>query len=181
MKDELFLGGIGPEDRWRDPGRGDHRLDSSRLEDPLRSLPLRPPVRVQLGSDAGDAIRKMRDAGVGSCVVENVKGSLAGIVTERDVLNKVPLDGIRLDKTPVEEFMQHDPETLALDHPIAYALHNMSGGGYRNIPVVDDSNHAVALVTLRDIVDEVCDNFSEQVQCIPPRRRLGIASEREGA
>ena len=181
MKDDLSLDDLGSEDRWADPGRGQHRLDSARLEDPVRSLHLRAPIRVRLGSDAGAAILKMREAGVGSCVVENEAGSLAGIVTERDLLNKMPLNGVRLDEAPVDDFMQPDPETLALDHPIAYALNHMFGGEYRNIPIVDERNRAVGLVTLRDIVDEVCDNFSEQVQCIPPRRRLGIAKKREGA
>jgi CBS-domain-containing membrane protein len=57
----------------------------------------------------------------------------------------------------------------------------MFGGGDRYIPVVDEHLRVVGVVTLRDIVDEICDYFSEQVQCLPPRRRLAIAREREGA
>ena len=182
MSQDVFPGGLGRDDLWRDPGKeGRHHLDSSRLEDPLRTLHLRPVVRIAAGSSLALAINTMRDARVGACVVEGADGMLSGIVTERDLLNKIPLDGVCADDVLVNEFMQSDPETLAPDHPIAYALNRMFGGGDRYIPIVDDDGQAVGLVTLRDIVDEVCDYFSEQVQCIPPRRRHAIARQREGA
>jgi len=180
MGDDLFLHELGPGRPHAKKG-GDPHLDSARLEDPLGSLNLRSPVKVVSGDSVAEAIAAMRDAGVGSCVVETGDGSLAGIVTERDILNKLPFDGIQLDDTVVDLFMQTDPETLALDHPIAYALNRMFGGGDRYIPIVDDHLRVVGVITLRDIVDEVCDSFSEQVHCLPPRRRLAIASEREGA
>ncbi len=182
MSEDVFPGGLGREDLWPEPGKaGRHHLDSSRLEDPLRTLHLRSVVRIATGSTLSAAIRTMREAGVGACVIDSENGTLAGLVTERDLLNRIPLDGVCADEVTVNDFMQSDPETLALDHPIAYAMNRMFGGGDRYIPIVDDDDRAVGLVTLRDIVDEVCDYFSEQVQCIPPRRRHAIASEREGA
>jgi CBS domain-containing protein len=183
MGDDLLLHELGPEENWPlsgKKGKGAH-LDSARLEEHLSTLNLRSPVRVVSGDTVADAIRAMRESGVGSCVVEAPDGSLAGLVTERDILYKLPFDGIRLDDIVVDLLMQSDPETLALDHPIAYALNRMFGGGDRYIPVVDEHLRVVGVVTLRDIVDEICDYFSEQVQCLPPRRRLAIAREREGA
>ena len=57
----------------------------------------------------------------------------------------------------------------------------MAGGGYRNIPLVDDRNRAVGLVTLRDVVEEICEHFSDEVLTLPPTRRSAIAPKREGA
>ena len=159
----------------------DNRFEAARLEDPVKSLGLRTPVRVRLGSGLGDAILKMRESGVGSCLIEDGEGMLAGILTERDLLNKAPLEGAGLGSAKVDDFMHASPETLTPDHPIAYALNRMAGGGYRNIPLVDDDGGAVGLVTLRDIVEEICEQFSEEVLCIPPTRRAAIAKEREGA
>ena len=155
------------------------RLEASRLKDPLRSLSLRPPVIVPLGCRLGEVIRKMREAQVGSCLIEDANGILAGIFTERDLLTKAPLEGVNLDEMQVDDFMQPNPETLTPDHPIAYALNRMAGGGYRNIPLVDDDNRAVGLVTLRDIVEEVSEHFSDEVFTLPPTRRS--APKREGA
>ena len=157
------------------------RLDATRLAEPLKTLRLREPVRADSDARVGDVLGRMREAGVGSCVVEHADGTLVGIFTERDLLDKIPLDGCNLNERPIAQFMQADPETLTPEHPITYALNNMSAGHYRNIPLVDDRDHAVSLVTLRDIVDEVCETFGEEVFCLPPRRRLGIADKREGA
>lgn len=183
MGDDSVLRELGPEEDWAIPVKRAQgpRLDSSRLEEPLRSLNLRPPVRIVSGDSVAAAIRAMRQAGVGSCVVETPDGSLAGLVTERDILYRLPFDRVRLDDTVVDLFMQPDPEALSLDHPIAYALNRMFGGGDRSIPVLGDDLRVAGVLTLGDIVDEVCDHFSEQVQCLPPRRRLAIAREREGA
>jgi len=167
-------------------GRGEgsateRHLEASRLEDPLQSLPLRPPVRVPKGSKLSKVIKKMRKAGVGACLVEDEKGTLAGIFTERDLLNKLSMEGPGLAEVTVDEFMQPNPETLTPGHPIAYALNRMAGGGYRNIPLVDDRNRAVGLVTLRDVVEEICEHFSDEVLTLPPTRRSAIAPKREGA
>jgi CBS domain-containing protein len=159
----------------------DNRFEAARLEDPLKSLRLRPPVKVSLGSELIDAIQKMRESGVGSCLIEDGGGVLAGILTERDLLNKIPFDGAGLGSARVDDFMHANPETLTPDHPIAYALNRMAGAGYRNLPLVDAGGCAVGLVTLRDIVEDICEHFSEEVLCIPPTRRAAIAKEREGA
>jgi CBS domain-containing protein len=156
-------------------------LHVSRLHEPLRTLPLRPPVRVSLGAAMADAVRKMREARAGACLVDAEDGRLAGIVTERDLLVRVPLDGVRLDTACVEQFMHPNPETLMPDHPIVYALNRMAGGGYRNVPLVDRAGRAVGLVTLRDIVEEIIEHFGDDVLNLPPTRRAEIAKEREGA
>src|SRR3990172_9071669 len=85
------------------------RLDAARLQEPLRTLPLRPPVKVPAGTTLGEAIRRMRAARVGACLVEDASSVLQGIFTERDLLNRVPLDGIRLEDAPIERYMQPNP------------------------------------------------------------------------
>lgn len=147
----------------------------------MRSLRLRRPVVVTTGANMAVVIRRMRKAGVGSCLIVNEDERLIGIVTERDLLNKVSLRATDLGKIKVDALMQPDPETLTLDHPIAYALNRMAGGGYRNIPLVDRAGRVTGLVTLRDVVEEVCDHFSDEVLTLPPTRRAAIAREREGA
>ncbi len=156
-------------------------LDASRLEEPLKTLYLRQPVRVPRRASLRVALERMREAGVGSCLIEDEDGRLAGIFTERDLLNKLPLDADDLAGMPVERLMQPDPETLTLDDPIALALNRMGAGGYRNIPIVDRAGRALALVTLRDIVHEVCEHFGDRVLTLPTQRTADDANRREGA
>lgn len=161
--------------------RPTHRLEADRLEDSLRTMRLREPVVVPSGTRLATTLRRMRRAGVGSCVVVNDDRRLLGIFTERDLLNKIALGAVDPTAMPVDALMQPDPETLTPEHPIAYALNRMAGGGYRNIPLVDAEGKIAGLVTLRDIVEEVCEHFSDEVLTLPPTRRAAIPREREGA
>ena len=139
LAEDLDLGRDGPR----------HRLEADRLEDSLRTMRLRDPVVVSRGARLAKVIRRMRKAGVGSCLITDDADRLVGIFTERDLLNKASLRSVDLDKVKVDEMMQSDPETLTLDHPIAYALNRMAGGSYRNIPLIDRGGQVTGLVTLR--------------------------------
>lgn len=77
----------------------------------LRSLVRRAPVTCTPGATIGEALRAMKDAGVGSIVVTAADGAPAGILTRHDVLDRVALPGRRLDE-PVSAVMTPSPQTL---------------------------------------------------------------------
>jgi CBS domain-containing protein len=165
----------------RKPESKTQGLDAAWLRDALRTLVTRPPVRVPRGTALSDAIEQMRSARTGACLVDNDDGTLAGIFTERDLLNKIPTRNTDLASRAVDEYMHPNPETLTPEHPIAFALNRMAGGKYRHIPLVDDEQKVIGLVAQRDIVVEICQHFGDDVLSIPPTRRAAIADEREGA
>lgn len=84
-------------------------------------------------------------------VVEN--GVLVGICTERDVVIKVVADDRDPARTTVAEVMTREPQTLAPEKPFAHALHLMYEGGFRHVPVVDESGHPLGLLAARDALD----------------------------
>jgi CBS domain-containing protein len=82
------------------------------------------------------ACRLMAENHVGAVVVVE-SGRIAGIFTERDVLNKVLAGGLDPDSTALETVMVADPQTIQADRPLAHALHMMADGGFRPQPVID--------------------------------------------
>jgi CBS domain-containing protein len=96
--------------------------------------------------------------GIGCLVVER-DGELVGIVTERDVLNKIS-EKLPLDQ-PVAEFMTVAPTTIESTESIAYALNTMDLGGYRHLPIIDDDGKAVGIISVRDILRFLCIRFAE--------------------
>jgi CBS domain-containing protein len=76
--------------------------------------------------------------------------------------------------------MSHNPETLTLKDPIATAIQMMNQGGERNIPIVDASGRAVAVLRTLDIIHFLAEAFPAQVMNLPPRPHQLIA-EPEGA
>src|SRR5437868_6354494 len=79
----------------------------------------RPPITVPSDTPLAGAVRVMLDGGVGTVLVVDAAGALAGIFSERDLLMRVPDEVARQGDRPVAEFMTANPETVRLDDPLA--------------------------------------------------------------
>jgi CBS domain-containing protein len=110
----------------------------------------------------GDAIDMMQKNRIGSVVITK-DGKLEGIVTERDVLLKV-IGLIENYKTEsITKVMTADPVSLMPGDAIAYALNNMHVGGYRHVPIVNEENEPISLVSIKDVVSFIMDYFPEEI------------------
>lgn len=156
-------------------------LDAAALQVPLSELPeLQPVVTLAPDATVRDAVNEMTSKRVGIVlIVENEK--LSGVFSERDVLRKVVGTGVDIDTTPVSELMTRNPECLRPENPLVYALHQMSLGGYRHIPLLDENGVPVAVVSMRDIVGFITDQHPDQVMKMPGNPDQAITSSREGA
>jgi CBS domain-containing protein len=133
----------------------------------LSKVPRRPTLILPITASIADAIRAMNDRHVGvALIVDN--GKLAGIFTERDVLRKVALSQMDLEKSHVSKVMTKDPFMLPEYCSIAFALHHMSVEGYRHLPLVKDDGTPVGVVGVRDIVAYLVELFPESLLNIPP-------------
>jgi signal-transduction protein with cAMP-binding, CBS, and nucleotidyltransferase domain len=107
---------------------------------------------LTIASDASvfDMVKQMVDANVGSLLV-TVTGRIEGIVTERDYLRRVTLEG-RTDKdTPVSEIMTSPLIVVTPDTPVDECMAIMTDRRIRHMPVVEDGE-VVALVSIGDLV-----------------------------
>ena len=139
-----------------DPAGGD--LEQSISRHTVQVLAPKKPVMVQTSTTTADAIRTMVQHGIGCLIVEQ-QGTLAGIFTERDVLNKIS-EELPLDR-PVSEFMTVSPTAIEPNDSIAYALHTMDLGGYRHLPIVDGEGKPIGIISVRDILRFLCIRFAE--------------------
>jgi CBS domain-containing protein len=159
---------------------GDGVLDEDALREPVSTLDPRKPVVVGPQTPALEAVAVMREQGMG-CVLVVRSNRLKGIFTERDVLNHLVGLGPEVVKTPVRKLMTGNPETLRPSDSIAYALNKMSLGGYRHIPLVDNSDTPVGVISVKDIVNYLVKLFPKSVMNLPTLPRGNYAREREGA
>jgi CBS domain-containing protein len=154
-------------------------LNSDTLKIPLKMVPVVLPIVVERGTSVLKAAKLMQKEHVG-CVLVVEKGKLDGIFTERDILMKVVGSGSDFTKTKVEEVMTPNPETLQPDDILAYALNYMHVGGYRHVPVVDEQERPVGVVSIKNVVDYLADFFPQDVLSLPPHP-IRTTKEREGA
>jgi len=150
-------------------------------EQPLRTLSsLRPALSVDLQATAADAIEQMAAHRRG-CVLVVDDGRLVGVFSERDVLLKIAAAGRAPESVPIREVMTPDPECLTPNDSLAYALHHMSVGGFRHIPLVDHRGRPAGVIAMRTIVEFMVDLVPSAVLNLPPSPSHSISREREGA
>jgi CBS domain-containing protein len=147
-------------------------------ETKIRHLALRPPALVERGQSLCEAVEAIKSKGLG-CVLVCDQGQLAGIFTERDLLNKVLGKSISYD-SPVDEFMTPDPARLRLDDSVEAAMQLMREGDYRNIPLVDGDGKTAGVVTVRDLISCLAEHFPKEALNLPPMSDQHLARP-EGA
>lgn len=130
------------------------RVERSLMEDPVRVLNPRTPVTAVAWVNVRTAIQLLLDHNAGALLVVDEQGSVVGIFTERDVLQKAVGTGIDFDTATVGELMTARPAYVSPEHSLAFALHQMDAGGYRHVPVVD-KGQPVAMLSIRDVVRHI--------------------------
>jgi CBS domain-containing protein len=154
-------------------------LNSETLKIPIKAMPLVPPITVERDAPVAEAVRLMQQEHIG-CVLVVKKGELVGILTERDLLMRIIGTNTDISKTKVEEVMTPSPEVLLPDDVLAFALNYMHLGGYRHVPVVDEHQRPVGVLSVKNVVDYLADYFPQEVLTLPPRP-IRKTTDREGA
>ena len=97
-----------------------------------------------------EAARYMMEHNVGAVPVLR-DGNLAGILSERDIMNRVVAVGRTPGTTAVSEVMTANPRAVAADESIEECLFIMREFGFRHLPIVD-GREVKGLVSLRDVL-----------------------------
>jgi CBS domain-containing protein len=98
-----------------------------------------------------DAIKRMVESNVGSLLVTE-HGKLAGIVTERDYLRRVTLEGRDEKETPVREIMTSELVYVTPDTSIDECMAVMTERRIRHLPVLAGNREVMGLVSIGDLV-----------------------------
>lgn len=114
------------------------------------SLAARDPVVAAPSCTLREAARTMHEHGVGSVVVQEGDGDLAGILTERDILRAAATD-VDLDEATVADTMSRDVITAAPDWEVYEAAASMSEHGIRHL-VVMEGETVRGVVSIRDVL-----------------------------
>jgi diguanylate cyclase (GGDEF)-like protein len=115
----------------------------------------RPSTIVTICEDesVAEAARKMRSNGVGCLIITDKCGKLAGIITERDIVNSAVADPLDLEKATVAEIMKKDVIWCSPDIEPYKARELMAANHIRHIPIVQDGK-AISIYSMRDVVQE---------------------------
>ncbi len=130
-------------------------IDPGFLSESIGSLMTPSPHTVLDSLSVAETIESMLDADIGSVLVVDKQGNLRGIFTERDVLKKVVASKSDLNKMQISSVMTADPSTEKAASSIAVAIYKMTRGGFRHLPIVDEHNRAVGMVSIKDVTERI--------------------------
>ncbi|RCK41703.1 CBS domain-containing protein [Thalassospira xiamenensis] len=110
-----------------------------------------------------DAVNMMTERKIGAVIIVDNNARLAGIFTERDLVNRVVAKGLDAASTRLKQVMTANPDTLAPGDTAMNALELMSARRYRHLPVLDGEN-VVGMVSIRDLFNVVKAQLEEDLR-----------------
>ncbi|HEV8250342.1 MAG TPA: CBS domain-containing protein [Gaiellaceae bacterium] len=120
------------------------------------------PRTVEPSTPVQEAAKLMREEDVGPIpIVES--GSVAGIVTDRDIVLKVVAEGSDPSSTPVSDIASRDLVTVDPDQSLDDALRLMAQHQVRRLPVVEEDGRLVGIVAQADIARAADDQRTGEV------------------
>jgi len=130
-------------------------IPSTILCDSIGSLGLKDPLVVSPTTNLAECFALMQKHRVGSLLITGSDGKLEGIFTERDCLMKVVGKCNDYSHMEVQEVMTKKPIRERPEASLAFAINLMSNGGFRHIPIVDQDDVPIGIISVRDVVDHI--------------------------
>jgi len=146
--------------------------------DPVHHLEPTLPLQVAVHCSIAGVVELMRAERVG-CVLVCEDSTLVGIFTERDLLTRVLSQDVSFAQ-PVQDVMTPQPVTVQAQDSIHTAVQRMERGGYRHLPVVDEQQHPVGIVSIKQVIHYLVEHFPAIIYNLPPDPDA-IPHQREGA
>lgn len=118
---------------------------------------------------------RMQSRAVGTLVVLDESKVPIGLVTDRDLVERVMAKQRDPNDTLVSDAMTKPPKVIHEDASIESALSLMRSGRFRRLPVVDDNGKLVGLLSLDDVLMLLAEEFKDIGQLLERETPRAVA------
>lgn len=108
-------------------------------------------IDVDEGATVMDALAVLKDRRIGAVLVRREDGTIAGVLSERDVVRALPDQGGALLDQPVTVLMTRDLITCTSDDSMDRVMELMTEHRIRHVPVVDGDD-MTGMISIGDVV-----------------------------
>ncbi len=111
-----------------------------------------PPLTCEPNTTIYDAVTQMAEKNFGSIFITDGNKNVLGVMTERDIFRRVIGESRDPKTTPVSEVMTTDVRMARKNDNIVDWLQVMSNERFRRLPIVDENNKLIAVMSQGDFV-----------------------------
>ena len=120
-------------------------------------------LEIEADASVLEAVKRMVEANIGSLLVRDA-GEVAGIVTERDYLRSVALEGPADEQVTVREIMSSPLIVVSPETTIDECMALMTDRRIRHVPVVGEEGDVLGIVSIGDVVKFKSKQQSFEIQ-----------------
>jgi CBS domain-containing protein len=121
---------------------------------------------VPIETTVAQAIQHMLENHVGAVAVVDSENRVAGIFTERDVLQKLALSRRDPHTLGVRELMTTPVEMATLETGPGEALSTMVERHYRHLPIVADDGKLLGMLSIRNLLQWRIDDLTQELDSL---------------
>lgn len=122
------------------------------------------PLTGSADTTVSDAVARMSEKNYGCIVVTDDDQKVTGIVTERDVMNKLVGQGADPNTVTLGDIMTREPRLARETDSVLDWLRIMSNERFRRLPVVDAEGRITAIFTQGDFVSYTWPDLLDQAR-----------------
>lgn len=131
----------------------------------LKSKPSADVATTVAGQSVGEAARLLDQRRIGALVVVDDQRSLAGILSERDIVRGLSRHGRAVMEMTVGQLMTADVLTCSPEDSIDSLMATMTSNRIRHLPVMENGRLA-GIITIGDVVKARLDETTMQVDSL---------------
>ena len=141
----------------------------------IADLCTRAVVTCRRDTSALELAQLMRDRHVGDVIVVDVDagGSTpVGIVTDRDMIVRIMAKDVDPKLVRAEDLITEELVTAVGREGVYDGIWHMRSKGIRRLPVVDEHNHLLGVLTADDVTRFLAEELTELACAVPHQRKL---------
>jgi CBS domain-containing protein len=104
-------------------------------------------------TDISNGALLLSEQSIGVAAVIDQEDGMVGILSERDITRGLAEYGAELVNLRVDQLMTRKIVNCTPETSIEDAIDLMHDNGIRHLPVVEDGNHLIAMVSIRDLIE----------------------------
>jgi CBS domain-containing protein len=112
-----------------------------------------------------EVVNQLSGRRIGSVLVLDDQSSVAGIVSERDLVRALATHGAKAMELEARQVMTRDVVTCHPDDSIDEVMHSMTSGRFRHLPVVHHGE-LLGLVSIGDVVKARLEETEHEAEAL---------------